>query len=248
MTLKTKLGLVFNCITTVLLLPILLIQSIWIKLTALRLPEPSGERSGHTGEDSRFKLLIIGDSAAAGVGVKNQKDALSGQLTAKLAQKDNISWKLIAKNGFTSSDIVKVLNNLNEQAFDYVLVSIGVNDVIGLTRSHHWTANIKVILNLLKTKCESPTVLMTNVPPMQQFSAIPFPLNWVLGLRAKKLNKLMAQATQETSNCSVLTFDFPFTPEYLAQDCFHPSKLAYGIWANQAIEKIEKVEKVEKVS
>ncbi len=241
MKLKSKFTQAFYYAVTVLITPIMLIQVIWVKLTVLRLPEPSGNRSGLCGDGVKLKLLIIGDSAAAGVGVDEQKDALAGQLTVTLAAKYEVNWCLIANTGFTSSDIIKELTVLREQTFDYVLVSVGVNDVTHLTRSDHWSTNIKTIIELLDTKFKAPNVLLTSVPPMQQFTAIPAPLRWWVGLRAKRLNELMTSATKDKNHYSILTFDLPFKPAFIAKDGIHPSKLAYNLWANQAATKIDKL-------
>jgi len=58
-----------------------------VRLTVLRLPEALGERSGCCGGGNKLNLLIIGDSAAVGVGVDKQSDALASQLAEKLAVK-----------------------------------------------------------------------------------------------------------------------------------------------------------------
>ena len=76
---------------------------------------------------------------------------------------------------------------------------------------------------------------------MQKFKAIPAPLRWWLGLRAKRLNELMISAAKDKNHCSVLVFDLPFKPEFIAKDGIHPSKLAYSVWANQAAKKIDKI-------
>jgi lysophospholipase L1-like esterase len=227
--------------TSALIMPLLLMQAIWVRLTVLRLPEPCGNRSGRCGHGNDMKLLIIGDSAAAGVGVDKQKDALAGQLTATLAAKYNVSWCLIANTGCTSSDVITKLTALSSQTFDYVLVSVGVNDVTHLTRSRHWSNNLNTLVKLLNTKFGSPNILLTSVPPMQRFTAIPTPLRWWLGLRAKKLNELMTRAIEDKNNYSILTFDLPFKSEYIAKDGIHPSKVAYSVWANQAADKIDKL-------
>ena len=56
-----------------------------MRLTVLQLPEANGKRSGCCGKGNELKLLIIGDSAAAGVGVNRQCDGLACQLAEKLA-------------------------------------------------------------------------------------------------------------------------------------------------------------------
>jgi lysophospholipase L1-like esterase len=224
--------------TTALIMPLLLIQALWVRLTTLKLPEPLGKRSGSCGKGRELKLLIIGDSAAAGVGVNSQNDGLACQLATKLATKHKVNWNLIANTGNTSVDVINELRSLPEQSLDYVLVSVGVNDVTYLTRTNNWITNLNTIVELLNTKFGSPKVLLTGVPPIHLFTAIPNPLRWWLGLRAKRLNELMIGIVKGNEVSSVLSFDLPFQPEFLAEDGMHPSKLAYQAWADKAADAI----------
>lgn len=216
-------------------MPLLILQAFWVRFNIIKLPEAKGERCGYAGDEGEsINLLIIGDSATAGVGVDEQKDALSGRLSNKLSVNNNVSWKLVAQAGLTSEELIKEIDVLKPQKFDYVVVSVGVNDVIQLTSDKNWIKNLHTIFNLLTTKFEQPKVLMTALPPMHLFTKIPQPLRGWLGYRAKKLNTVMMMVASENSHCSVMTINLPFTPEYLAKDGFHPSKLAYNIWAEQA--------------
>jgi lysophospholipase L1-like esterase len=229
---------------TALISPLLLLQAIAVRLKVLRLPEPDGKRSGHCGDDkgdgNELSLLIAGDSAAAGVGVTKQAQAISGQLTTNLAEKHQVNWLLVARTGFTSSDLIAELTALPSQQFNYVLISVGVNDVTGLTRAKQWSKNIATIAHILKTKFGAPKVIFSSVPPMEKFKAIPFPLNFFLGKRANKLNELMIKTLEPTGNNIVLKFDLAFKPEFLAKDGVHPSELAYSVWAQQVASEIRK--------
>ena len=72
--------------STLLLLPALIVQGYIVKQKTPRLPEPDGERCGIYGQGRpTLSLLILGDSAAAGVGVVTQADALLGQLLTLLS-------------------------------------------------------------------------------------------------------------------------------------------------------------------
>ena len=234
MKIKQPLRLIPYYISTVLLLPLLLLQAIWVRFSMIKLPEALGERSGSTGNGSPISLLIIGDSATAGVGTHEQKNALSGQLSNNLAINNQVNWQLVASTGLTSTQLINEIEKLETQTFDFILVSIGVNDVTGLTKESLWVSNIEAIVSLCSTKFGTPKVLLTALPPMHLFTGIMQPLRWWLGVRAKRLNTLMMQTTANYSQCCVLTIDIPFTSEYLAQDGFHPSALAYGVWAEQA--------------
>ncbi len=97
------------------LAPIYWYQAKRIQQTTLRLPEPDGDRQGRidlqaTNEqdslrqsdelkqsDASYRLMIVGDSSAAGVGVENQQQALSHQLLAEL--KNHLYTTTIKLNG-----------------------------------------------------------------------------------------------------------------------------------------------------
>ena len=46
-----------------------------------------------------MKLLVLGDSAAAGVGADRQADALTGQIVKNLAGRFLVEWTLFARTG-----------------------------------------------------------------------------------------------------------------------------------------------------
>ncbi|MCC6374061.1 MAG: SGNH/GDSL hydrolase family protein, partial [Moraxellaceae bacterium] len=78
----------------VALAPLLLTQGMYVRRVTPKLPEPQGARVGVTGTGKPLRLLIVGDSAAAGVGAAHQNDALLGQLVAALATEFEVSWCL----------------------------------------------------------------------------------------------------------------------------------------------------------
>ena len=60
---------------TLLLGPLLLYQGFRVRRNILLLPEPPGERTGTAGDGPPLRLLVTGDSAAAGVGAAHQQSA-----------------------------------------------------------------------------------------------------------------------------------------------------------------------------
>ena len=81
-----------------LLGPVLLAQGRYVRGTTPRLPEAAGPRSGQMGDSGQaLRLLLVGDSAAAGVGVARQEQALLGQLVAGLAPLRPLHWRLLAR-------------------------------------------------------------------------------------------------------------------------------------------------------
>jgi len=80
----------------------LVFQVLRIKRKALILPEAAGPREGCSGKGSDLRVLIVGDSSGVGVGVADQRDALSGHLVAALEKTHRVGWKLVAKTGATT--------------------------------------------------------------------------------------------------------------------------------------------------
>ncbi len=219
--------------------PLLLLQGVYVRMVTPRLPEASGERFGQLGLGTPLRLLILGDSAAAGVGVSQQSQALSGQLTARLANKHQLSWQLWAKNGYKSQDILALLASNPAEPIDVVILSIGVNDVTSGVSLKKWAAQKQQIIALLLGKYSVQHIIFTALPPMHLFPALPQPLRWVFGLRAKQFNALLQSKLASTSHCTFLELKTPLEAEYMAIDGFHPNKKTYHLWAQEAAQAIQ---------
>lgn len=218
--------------------PLLLLQGLYVRLITPRLPEAAGARAGVCGAGPALKLLIVGDSAAAGVGAAKQDDALAGQLAAHLAETHRLEWRLWAKNGYRARDVLALLEHNEVEAFDAALTSVGVNDITGLTGRQRWLGQQCRIWRVLREKYGVRRIFVTGLPPMHRFSALPQPLRWVLGQRARRFNRELARAVAGNPGCVLVDVDFPFEPSYLASDGFHPGPPAYAHWAAHAADAI----------
>ncbi len=214
------------------LAPLIIAQGLYVRWVTPRLPEPEGERSGITGSGSPLSLLILGDSAAAGVGVSTQSQALSGKLVALLRADFQVSWKLLAQTGRTAQEIARQLTLETPDKFDVVVTSVGVNDVTHGTNTKKWLDQQNRIIELLLSKFHSRHILLSSIPPMHLFPALPQPLRWYLGRRAKRLNSELKKMIAGNRQCEFVTVDFPLEAAYMAGDGFHPGAIAYCIWAD----------------
>jgi lysophospholipase L1-like esterase len=225
-------------LATVCLLPLLLVQARRVRRATPRLSEPAGPRSGIDGSGPALRVLIVGDSAAAGVGAATQEEALSGRLIAALRSSFRVSWTLSAQTGHTSSDLLDTLRAAAAEPFDVVLVSIGVNDVTGRTASRTWVARQTLLIELFASKFAAGHVIFSGLPPMHAFPALPQPLRWYLGARARRLHELLRRIVATDSRCELLEVEFPLTRAYMAPDGFHPGPAAYALWAHAAAQAI----------
>lgn len=221
-------------LVTLLLAPILLVQGRYVRRVTPRLPEAAGERADRCGQGPLLRLLVLGDSAAAGVGAGNQRAALAGQLAANLATTHEVAWLLHAQTGWLLADLVDSLAGLGDSRFDVAVISIGVNDVTGRTSDRRWQQGLRDLAGHLHTQYGVNQLLFSPVPPMHQFPALPQPLRWYLGMRAHELNTQLRAVLAGDPKCEVLNMALPNDRAYIASDGFHPSERTYAEWAQQA--------------
>ncbi|WP_254443515.1 SGNH/GDSL hydrolase family protein [Ruegeria atlantica] len=215
------------------LLPVLAAQGLSVRRKAQLLPEPIGPRKGREGRGPRLRLLIAGDSSAAGVGAGTQAQALSGYLVAALAKHYAVEWRLEAATGYTTQDTIERLQGLNGQ-FDMAVTALGVNDVTCATTRRRFVERQTELLQLLTDTLGVRRLVVTAVPQMHRFPALPQPLAWVLGCQAARLDRGLQQVAANFPQARHLALDLPDDPTLAAPDGYHPSPKAYAIWAAEA--------------
>ncbi len=218
-------------LATLALAPLLFWQGRRVRREALRLPEAGGPRAGVAGEGPRLRLLVLGDSSAAGVGVADQGEALAGRLVALLSVDHRVQWRLEAGTGDRLADLPGRIERLEDEPFDVVVVAIGVNDATGRTSTAAWRRGLRRLLADLDAHCGEPPVLVCAIPPMQAFPALPRPLAGWLGMAAARLNEASRTLLSGAPRARLLPFEFEPDPRWMCEDGFHPSAAGYRRWA-----------------
>ena len=229
---------VIEPLAKVLLGPLLLQQARHVRRSMPRLPEPKGARSGQEGHGPMLRLLIAGDSAAAGVGAATQDAALAGRLVGRLAEHLQVPWRLSARTGLTTTQIAERLAGEAEAQFDVAVLSAGVNDVTGRLDPARWLVSVEHLTGVLRDRYAVRHIVFAPLPPMHRFPALPQPLRWFLGARAKAFNRQLATFVASQADCSLVAPDFGFDRSWMASDGFHPGPSAYALWAEAAAVEI----------
>ena len=224
---------------TILLGPLLLLQGRHVRRVTPVLPEPPGPREGRSGQGPPLRLLIVGDSAAAGVGAATQDEALSGQLAARLAQRFELRWKLVARTGATTPDALQALTDLPRERFDVAVTSLGVNDVTGGRSPTRWIADQARLVELLRHDFGVERILLSALPPIHRFPALPQPLRAYLGAQARRYNTALRAFAEARDDCTWVPLDLGTDVSLMASDGFHPGAGAYAAWAEQLALRVE---------
>ncbi|MEP2530246.1 SGNH/GDSL hydrolase family protein [Shimia sp.] len=213
------------------LAPLLALQGLNVRRRTQLLPEPPGPRQGQAGTGPPLRLLITGDSSAAGVGAPTQDTALSGQLVAELAQDFHVDWRLEAKTGDATRDTLRRLRTIGPRRFDIVVSALGVNDVTRARSACRWSRDQSELLDLVTTQFQARGLIASGLPPMGQYPMLPQPLRWVLGSHAIRLDKTLATFADQRPELTHVALDIPFEPRFMASDGYHPNPEAYRLWA-----------------
>lgn len=217
---------------TLSLAPLLLVQGRWVRRRTPLLPEPPGPRAGVMGQGPVLRLLMVGDSSAAGVGAAHQDEALSGRLTQSLSRDFTVHWRLLACTGHKLADVRAAVRGLPAEPFDVVVAAVGVNDATGRTHMAHWLHGLQSLVTELKQRHQAQQVILSALPPVHLFPALPQPLRWYLGRCATRLDRAQRRWVISQPGCELVGADFPMDLRYMAHDGFHPGPLAYEVWAS----------------
>ncbi len=217
--------------------PVLLMQGLWVRIKTPVLPEAEGPRMGHTGAGPALRLLLVGDSSAAGVGADRQSQALLGHLTQRLARWHAVQYRLLAQTGATTRDTLKVLDDLASERWDVVVTSLGVNDLTGQRNRTDWLADQQRLIDLLHAKFDPCVILISGLPPVHRFPALPQPLRWHLGRGAQKFDTALKRLTGANA-VLFLPLDFGMRADQMAPDGFHPGPEIYAEWGRRAAARI----------
>jgi lysophospholipase L1-like esterase len=189
-----------------LLLPVLYVQGRRVRRTLPRLPEPPGDRAGRRpavephdagraavqAATPPLRLLVVGDSAAAGVGARSQDEALAGRLVDALAADGP---RRVAPCGSHRRHRVRhppPPRRPPGEPFDVAVTSLGLNDVTAGRPPATALADLTALVDLLRSRFGVRHVVLSGLPPVGAFPSLPEPLRAYLGRRARALDAALA--------------------------------------------------------
>ena len=220
-----------------MLSPLLVLQALATRARLPRLPEPEGDREGAVGRGTSLRLLITGDSSAAGVGVDHQRHALASRLAKRLAEEVplRVHWQLRARSGLTTAQTLAWLREhrgAEPLMADIAVVVTGVNDVVDQVPSQRALARREALANWLRNGCGAQHVVFAPLPPVHEFPGLPQPLRWVAGADARRHNEALSDWAASRADVSCVTMDMSLNPSVMAADGFHPGEPVYRYCAN----------------
>ena len=228
-----------------MLVPVAVIKGMGVRRTAPRLPPPRGRPRGQVGEGPAvIRLLVIGDSSAAGVGADRIEDTLGPQLALCLNRTTGkpVSWRNAGANSATAAEIRDhVVPNIEERDFTHVVVAVGTNDAKNYLTKSRFKKGFGGLLYAAHVRWPDARIYWSPVIAMADVSALPPVLAFILGLRVAIINATGRQLCHERYGAAIdpLPID---GPEGFAVDGFHANALGYKHWADHVCRFIQDAE------
>ncbi|MEU5993910.1 SGNH/GDSL hydrolase family protein [Spirillospora sp. NPDC047418] len=231
------------------LAPVLAVQAWRTVRRTPRLDPAAGDEHGFvpgpnpgTGRPA-YRVVVIGESTAVGVGASRHAEALPGFLAEALRDRlrRSVAWSVSGESGATARRITGGLvppaggsapGLASDLEPDLVVVTAGINDLIRRRPLRRWAADAAGLVGVLRGRYPQATVLVAGMPPVHRFPAVPQPLRYLLGARARTMDRIMRDAARAGGAVHAPMDEAMARDRGLfASDGFHPSPAGYRAWA-----------------
>ncbi|MEV7012742.1 SGNH/GDSL hydrolase family protein [Streptosporangium sp. NPDC051022] len=195
------------------------------------------------GAGEPLRVAVLGESTAAGVGVTTHEEGLAGCLARALAVRAArpVSWQVAARSGINTRATTAELVPLLESA-DAVVAVLGVNELLELNWPSRFGRQLRELVGTVRGRIPGVPIVVTGMPPVSRFPALPQPLRAVMGLRARALDRVMRETAADVAGVTYAAVDVPAEPAgFFARDGFHPSARGYEVWAGGLAEVLSDV-------
>jgi lysophospholipase L1-like esterase len=219
--------------------PFLYLQGQYVRRKVGVLPEADGDKKGKAGNGKNFaKLLVLGESTAAGVGARTHETGLAGNFARFLSEKigQPIEWQVIGKSGITvRGTINELVPQIPNEKFDYILLALCGNEVLKLRSPRTFRRDMCELIAILKEKNPQATFFLTNAPAVRLSPVLPFPIKCILGHLSAMHDANAREFTAEMQKVYYF-HQVSEVPEDFFADGIHPSERGYQVWAKAMID------------
>lgn len=227
------------------LVPVAVIKGIGVRKTAPRLPPPLGSPKGQVGDGpAEIRVLVIGDSSAAGVGADRIEDTLGPQIAVCLNRMTGkpVSWRNAGANSAIAAQVRDhVVPNIEEHDFSHVVLTVGTNDAKNFVTRSGFKKGFGGLLYAAHARWPDARIYWSPVITMADVPALPASLAFILGFRVAIINATGAQLCRERHAVAIDPLAVEGA-EGFAIDGFHANALGYRHWAEHVSRFIQDAE------
>lgn len=188
-----------------------------------------------TDKTEKIKIVFLGDSLTAGVGVNDPENTYPKLVAKKLSEKYQVEVLNLGVPGATSNDVLlDQVVSAKEFKADKVVLFIGTNDLHNQVGPKDLKNNLqKIILNL---DIDKDKLYIVNIPFMGTKKLFLPPFRNYFLLQTARYNKIFTELKDDGYKIIDLYGEtvesFKSRDDIYAVDNFHPNDLGYQIFAD----------------
>lgn len=231
---RSQAALSAGLIGSLALLPLVMIQGAATRRRVPRLPPAQPPHHGLiAGKGAPLRLLVVGESPVAGVGIERGDDTVSAAAARELARLTGkpIAWRAAGLSGATVREAVAaIVPRIAPEPADVIVIAFGVNDTKGYRAPRAFADDLATLVEAVRARVGGAPVVIAGVPSFSSIPAFPWALRNILDWRAAALQAAAERLTERIPRLVVQRFSAPFGPEAFCPDGFHPSVRAHDVW------------------
>lgn len=194
-------------------------------------------------DDKALSFLALGDSYTIGQGI-NAEGRWPNQLSDSLATYDIdlTPVEIIARTGWTTTDLQNAINDADPQDYDLVTLLIGVNNQFRRQDIDRFRTELALLIDdALRIAGSDGHVFLVSIP---DYGVTPFAGNGgeQIGREIDEYNAIIASQAAEREllfvNITEISRELGDVPEALASDRLHPSASQYSRWVAMMIPEV----------
>ena len=188
------------------------------------------------GRGATIRLLAIGESTVAGVGLAHSEETVAATTARALGRRTRraVAWHGLGLSGATVNEAAeRLLPRIAREPVDLLVVSFGVNDTIAYRSPSTFASDLAALVTAARARIGNAAVVVTGVAPLACFPALPWPLRTILNWRSAALQEAADGLATRFPRLVVERFLEPLGPHLFAVDGFHPNMEAHALWGEE---------------
>lgn len=187
------------------------------------------------------RLVVLGDSAAAGHGLTDPEASLARRVGRGLVAADGRQTcvSCVAVDGATTAEVMATQVGTTTDA-EVVLIGVGVNDAIRPLRSIAAAASAleAVLRSTRRRAADDATVVVLSCPDLSLAPGMPWLLRPIVGRRCRTLAVAQERVAVDLGVAVVRAGRDVLSPDLFGPDGFHPGALGHERLSAQVLERV----------
>lgn len=214
--------------------PLLKVSLLGYRLEVANALFPDGPADGETAGPNPVRMLYVGDIASSSYNVLNHGLGVASQTSRYVARAHRIgcSWTTISDTELT---MTRAANALRSVALDVeaLIVIVGVPDVLLGTTRTEWAESLERIVAAVRQSGNADCpVIVSAIPPMHRFRAMPKFVQRLLALQIQRLNRASAAVASADPRVTYSPFPSLATAGMFIEDAFN-WRAVHSYWGKQ---------------